>query len=122
MIGRRTILAALPLLPRIVQADERQPFDAVLSDGARERVIGEVSLDRFGHMALLSAVPDRSEWLRRVVNEANSADVMHTDVASRTGSPPLTNASRIIKRTDPDFTPALKDYLRTYYGLELRPR
>jgi hypothetical protein len=100
---------------------EPASFVAVSHDGGRETIIGHVAVDDRGRISIRSAETGHDAWLRRVAARANGKQVMSIDVPPPDGSPRHTEASRNIRRGDPTFVPALKDYLVTYYDLELRP-
>jgi len=119
--SRRAVIGVALAAPTLSRAQEMQVFDAILHEGSAERGVGRVALDQRGRLTIVSAAPDRAEWLGRVQQEANAAETMQADAPPPPGAPPSTDAGRIVRRTDADFTRVLRDYLRTYYGLELRP-
>ena len=119
--SRRWVIGAALAAPSLSRAQDTQVFDAILHEGSGERDVGRVALDQRGRLTIVSAAPDRAEWLARVQHEANAAETMQADAPPRPGAPTSTDAGRIVRRTDADFTRVLRLYLRTYYGLELRP-
>jgi hypothetical protein len=121
LIGTLASLASVSLAS-VAYGEPIQSFDAVLHQGNHEVTVGRMTLDPRARLAVVSAEPDRADWLRRLAVEVNATDVMHVDVAPTPDAPTFTSASRIIRRGDPEFVPALKNYIRTYYDIEMRPR
>jgi hypothetical protein len=97
-------------------------YDVVLTEKDKSTPIGAVRLSRTAEMTVVSATADRAEWLSSLVDRTNREALMHQDAAPPPDAPRFTDASRLIKRTDPEFTAALLDELRKYYGVELRKR
>lgn len=89
--------------------------------GRPPALVGHVELDPRGSILVLDAAPSRATWLREVASRMNRKGVLHVEAAPPPGAPRFTSASRLIRRGEPEFVPALKDYLRVYYGIELRP-
>ena len=123
MARRRAILGAallflLALAPPAQAASSR--FSAILHEADREVMVGRVQLDAKARITVITASSDRRAWLRRIARRMNEKATMHVDAPPPANSP-RASASRIVKRGEPDFLPALQDYLRTYYKLELRP-
>jgi hypothetical protein len=88
---------------------------------------GVVAIDPSGAMTVESTTPAAAEEpgqedkLSRAVRLANRDKVMYVDIPPPEDAPMFTLASRIVERGHPDFIPALFDYLRASYLLELRP-
>jgi hypothetical protein len=119
-IGRRALAGMVLLAVPLVRANAARTLTAVLHEGDREMVVGQVTLDDRARISVVSTQPGREEWLRRLTQRMNEKAVMHIDGPPPKGSPRETLASRNVRREDPAFVPALKNYLRTYYDLELR--
>jgi hypothetical protein len=101
-----------------------QRLVAVHLDNGQETLLGTVALAANGMMTVeesQASPQDGTETkLARLAREVNATDVMHVDVPPREDAPEFTLASAVIPRGDPRFIPALKDYIHTYYGIELR--
>lgn len=89
---------------------------------------GVVAIDPNGAMTVESTTPaaaaeesGQEDKLSRAVRLANKDKVMYVDIPPPEDAPKFTLASRIVERGHPDFIPALLDYLRASYLLELRP-
>jgi hypothetical protein len=97
---------------------------AEIEDG-REHRLGTVVLDAQGIMAVVSVGDeidvDKRDRLQQIADRMNEKPVMYVDVPPPEGAPRFTLASRGVKRGDAAFIPALKNYLRTFYSVELRP-
>jgi hypothetical protein len=119
-IGRRALAGMMLLAVSLPHANAARTLTAVLHEGDRETVVGQVTLDDRARIAVVASQPGREEWLRRLTQRMNEKNVMHIDAPPPKGSPRETLASRNVRRDDPAFVPALKTYLRTYYDLELR--
>ena len=121
-IPRRTVLALAGALAigGPGRAAEPRRLLRVLQRDAAERVIGTVELDAAFRLDVVTAEPDRAEWLRNLVRRINEKQVLFIDAAPAPGQPRFTQASRSVGRGDPEFLEALKDELRRYYDIELQ--
>ena len=100
-----------------------QRFAAVELEEGKENPLGTIEIDANGTIT----VPDASkrakdDLLLDIVTQMNAKKVIHVDAPPPEGAPRYTKASIIIDRGHPKFIPALKDHLRTYYHVELRPQ
>lgn len=89
--------------------------------GPGHTVIGRAELDQRGMIRILDAAPRRAAWLRDVAARMNAKRVLHVEAPPPAGAPRYTSASRLVGRDEPGFIPALRDYLRQYYKVELAP-
>ena len=97
-------------------------YDVVLTEKDKSTPVGTVRLSRTAEMTVVSATADRADWLGSLVDQTNREVLMHQAVAPSPDAPKFADASRLIKRTDPEFAAALLDELRKYHGVELRKR
>jgi hypothetical protein len=95
-------------------------YEVVQREDGEERAVGVVTLDAAGRLGFVSSSADAE--LRTIVDELNKEDVMHEDAAPPADAPRFAEATRPIKRGDERFVPALREHLRRYHGLELRPK
>lgn len=102
------------------QAQTPGRYEAVQTVDGDEQALGAVLLDGSGRMTLEQAA-DGDGTLAELVDRMNAKDVMFVEAPPPPDAPRFTLRSRVIRRGEPDFVPALKDYLRTNYKLELRP-
>ena len=119
-IARRAALSGAMLHWFVLSASSAQTYKAVLHEDDREMGVGEVTVDDHARIEVIAAESGRMDWLRRLVQRMNEKDVMYVEAPAPKGSGRTALASRAIRRGDPQFVPALKDYLRTYYNVELR--
>jgi hypothetical protein len=100
-------------------------YTATETDDGREYRLGTVMLDAQGMIVVASIGDDvdvdKRERMQQIAERMNEKPVMYVDVPPPEGAPRFTLASRGVKRGDAAFIPALKDYLRTFYSVELRP-
>ena len=89
------------------------------SDGSLE--IGLVTLSDDHKLRLASAVPDRQEFLDKLVKRMNDADVIHVIAAPPPEAERTAVYSRPVRRSDAGFRQALMDRLKTRHGIELKP-
>jgi hypothetical protein len=83
--------------------------------------IGQVDVGPDSKLTLVSAVPDRQEFLTDLIEEMNETDEMDVEAAPPAGAVPHAVYSKAVPRRDPGFFDALKDYLATYYDVTLTP-
>jgi len=98
-------------------------YEAVELTENGEKPLGTVEFDAAGTLTVREekgAAKDGA--LARIAQQVNGKKVMYVEAPPPEGSPRFTLASRIVNRGEPDFIPALKNYLRTYYKIELRPQ
>jgi len=106
--SRRAALAGLAMICSAGVARADQSYTAVSLEGGKQAEIGEM---RFGYHQLLtmvSAQPSQRALLENVATRVNMKGSIHT-------------GSGISKRGDPDFIPALIDFIRNTFRVELRP-
>jgi hypothetical protein len=98
-------------------------FDVTyLDDETGQRsTIGQVDVGPDSKLTLVSAVPDRQEFLTDLVEELNEEDEMHVKAAPPPGAPRYAVYSKIVPRSDPKFFDAMKDFLGEYYDVTLTP-
>ena len=98
-----------------------QRYMAVKTADGHEQPLGIVSLDAAAVMTIEAPEPGQEEALERLVGRINKQDVRHESVAPPPDSPRFAVASRVLKRGDPGFIPAMKEELVKYYDVELKP-
>ena len=101
-------------------------YTAIEIDDSQEHILGNVVLDAAGMINVEPSADGADNegllTLARIAERMNAKPVMHVDTPPPPGSPRFALATRSVKRDNSAFIPALKDYLRTYYNIELRPR
>ena len=104
-------------------SDENFPqrYMAVKTAGGHEKKLGVIKLDADAIITIEAPEPEEAEALERLVARVNKQDVRHESVAPPPGAPRYAVASRVLKRGDAGFIPALKEELLKYYDVELRP-
>jgi hypothetical protein len=90
-------------------------------DGTPPRPIGVVEIGPDHRLAVISTVPDRSEFLRDLAERTNDLAVLHVDVAPPPGARRGALFSKPLARHEGGFREALLERLRRYYDLELKP-
>jgi len=121
-MSRRTLLSlagALAIGGPGRAAEPRRVWRVLQRDEA-ERVIGTVELDAAFRLDVVTAEPDRAEWLRDLVRRINEKPVLFIDAVPAPGQPRFAQTSRSVGRGDPEFLEALRDELRRYYDIELQ--
>lgn len=102
-----------------------QRYQAVQLAEEGETALGAVLLDDTGQMTLVQEAgeqeADADGTLADLADRMNAKPVMFVEAPPPADAPRYTLTSRVVRRGEPDFIPALKDYLRTNYKLELRP-
>lgn len=81
--------------------------------------VGTVGCGMLGELTVLSAAPDRAEFLRELVGRLNQQAALHVRVPPPPGAQRFALYSRRVERTDPGFRAALQEFLETYYRLTL---
>jgi hypothetical protein len=101
-------------------AGARHRFQVIMHGESGERRIGAVEVDDAAMLTVVSAIPDRAQWLRKLVRRMNDKQVLYIDAPPADGQPRFALASREVPRNDPRFAAVLRDDLRRNYDLELR--
>lgn len=101
---------------------EARRFAVVRRDArtGTSRAVATVLVDAMGMMEVLSVEDDPDGLLRLVVEEQNGRPAMNVGVPPPPQAPRFALASRTVERGSEEFLPALADYLRRYYGMELQ--
>ena len=90
-------------------------------EGGTGRALGEAELAAEGRLNLLRADAVYREWLETVLGKVNGLKELSVRIPPPPEAPRYCLYVRPVRRDDPDFFPALRDYLRTYYGILLIP-
>ena len=102
----------------VVQTESDEDEEVVTS----ERVLGVVTMDAAGVLAIVSAVPDEDETLETIVEEMNAETTLHEEAPRPEGARQFEVFTRPIERGTAGFVPAMLEHLKRYFDIELRPR
>lgn len=98
-------------------------YEVVEREAGVERRLGRVTMDGDGLLAVSVTGGDAGAAddgaLERLVQRMNAKSVLHVDVPAPEGAPKFAKASRVVRRGEAAFVPALRDQLLTYYDIEL---
>lgn len=98
-----------------------QRHELVRTDGPHPQVVGVVTLDADGHLALVWARRADAQHLRERIAALNAEPQLHLDAPPPASAPQFANTSQVVPRGDPRFTEALRQHLQRYDDLLLRP-
>ncbi|MEI6722226.1 MAG: hypothetical protein WCO67_15790 [Betaproteobacteria bacterium] len=97
-------------------------FDVLLAGKHQGRPrIGRVAVDGKNLLQTVWVASKQKEFLSEIVEAMNGKAVLHVESAPPKDAPRFANASRIVKRTSPEFFTESQTYLRHYYNITLIP-
>jgi hypothetical protein len=96
-------------------------FEVVRHDASAgtSRTLGSIAIDAMGMMTVLSGGDDPDGLLPIIVEEQNRRPNTNVPVPPPPDAPRFAMAVRVIERGSDEFVPALADYLRRYYAIEI---
>src|SRR5580698_8550584 len=103
-----------------MSGETKSHYRVFLTDEASRRAveIGVVTLSDEHKIRLVSAVPDRREFLEKLMARTNNADIIHV----RAVPPPEAEEGAIyagpVERSDEGLREAMTDRLKKRYGIE----
>jgi hypothetical protein len=98
-----------------------QILNAYLTDEETEdeTLAGKLQFGGDGRLSLIECLPDQETFLTNVIEAMNAKEELVEKAPPPDDAPRFALSSKVVKRTDPDFFPALQRYLSTYYGINL---
>ncbi len=96
-------------------------FEVVRRDTSTgtSRRLGTIGIDPMGTMTILSRGEDPDGLLPLVVSEQNRRQNMNVPIPPPPEAPRFAMVTRVVERGSDEFVPALADYLRQFYAIEL---